>query len=358
MFYWVIFIIFAVFSFIEQCTLIDRAIVRRWFYYAVFFLFCLSFLKWERGSDWDPYLTIFMDGSQYVGEENTEKGFMLFNKVIRHFTNSYTVYLFFQGCIYFTLYLILIRRINDILESFTIRSCYFPILLYDFSIGFAGIFASRSKLAYLICLFSVLYIYKGQLYRFLAAIFIASTIHATSLAFLFAYPLFRSGFDKRFFLLFTVACVAFFGIGAYLEPLFAALDYSRYAGYVKENDSMGIVNFIKWGVLLLIMMVFKYKNNNYLYYGVYKLYMGGLVLFVWCQLYAHLAQRIAALYMSAIIFWIAMLFYSHTLSKRILLLYGLIFYCGMALYGQLNSEYRSLYIPFKFFWETIPVEVY
>lgn len=358
MLYYFIFTLIAIFAFIEQFGSVSKKDIRQFFYLFIGVLFCLSFLKWERGSDWESYYSIFYNGEQFAGDDVTEKGFLFFNKLIRLFTDSYTVYLFFQGAFYYSIYVILIKKINDVLDENTNKTCYFPILLYDFSIGFAGIFASRGKIAYLLCLFSVLYIYKGQLVRFLITIIIASTIHTTSLLFLLAYPLFRSKYTKWTVILFVIGVISLFMLGPSLEPFMNAYNYTRYSSYVESNESLSIVNFLKWGVVLLLAILLKYKKDPLLYWGCLKLYLTGFIIYIWCQMFAHFAQRIAGVYMSVIIFWIAMLFYKYNKNSRIIIFFVLVLYSAVSLYGLLNSEYRNLFIPFKFVWDSFSVDVF
>ncbi len=69
-----------------------------WLYIFSFFLFCLSFLRWRVGTDWDSYYEIYLHPELYA---NMETGFMMINSIGKYYFESYTVTLFIQGILLF-----------------------------------------------------------------------------------------------------------------------------------------------------------------------------------------------------------------------------------------------------------------
>lgn len=59
--------------------------------YFLVFLFCLSFLRWRVGTDWDSYYEIYLHPELYA---NMETGFMMINSIGKNYFESYTVTLF------------------------------------------------------------------------------------------------------------------------------------------------------------------------------------------------------------------------------------------------------------------------
>ncbi|MBX9057734.1 hypothetical protein HCH01_11175 [Parabacteroides distasonis] len=54
-------------------------------------MFCLSFLRWRVGTDWDSYYEIYLHPELYA---NMETGFMMINSIGKNYFESYTVTLF------------------------------------------------------------------------------------------------------------------------------------------------------------------------------------------------------------------------------------------------------------------------
>ena len=99
-FYWIIFVFILVFSFIEIFTSIKQQYKLYMFYIVVLLLFFLSFLRWERGTDWDSYYNIFINEGFRSWDDHTEIGYLYLNKLVRKFTDNYTIFLFVQSFIF------------------------------------------------------------------------------------------------------------------------------------------------------------------------------------------------------------------------------------------------------------------
>lgn len=353
--YWVIFGIIAFFSLIEQYYQNEK-ISLRMFYFIVLILFCLSFLRWERGSDWYSYYYMFLYGPE---SKHTEIGYSSFLRLIRRFTDNYTFFLFLQGAIYYTILISLIKKFNYHIHQVhdNIPNLYSTILLFFYSQDFAGIFAVRSSIAYIICLYAFFDIIEKKVGVFIVKIIIASLFHRSALVFLVAYPLVNYAiFNIKYVSILFVVCVLMFGFSSYYVPFLQKVGFADYVRYIGDtrNSYIGIV---KWGGILVGMVLLRHLYQREIYDGILILFSVGFVLFIWSQLNAPVAQRIAFVFLNISSLW---LFY----IVKIPIKYGnliyifFIIYEAVCLWSLLTGSFGKLFYPYKFFWDTFYVEVF
>lgn len=180
--YYIIFVILALFSAFEVYGL-------RQYESRIFFtlfslaLFVLSFVRWETGTDWYSYLEYFNSLSEWGTEGEFEWGFTRINEFVKIIFDNYTVLLFVLGLILFAFQRSAILKLSP-----------YPItsLLFLWSTTFANVFFVRQSIATVILFFSIQYIQKRKLLKFLLVIGFAMLFHRTSLVFILAwwvYPL-------------------------------------------------------------------------------------------------------------------------------------------------------------------------
>ena len=325
----------------------------------VLVLYCLSFMRWERGTDWLAYYSLFLDGGERrVYDDHTEPGYLFFNRVIAFFTDSYTVFLACWSGVYYILYIILANKVNNLFKGVSIRRCYMPLLLFDFSQGFAGMFAVRSSMAYLICFLAFFYIYEKKPIKFILAILIATSLHVSSAIFVFAYPLYRMQLNKYSISAILLGTFVLFRLSAYYEPILKALSFGGYDEYFGGVERLSIMGSIKWVSAFVALFFIRPMGKSYLYMGTVNIVLVGVIIFIWSQFYTPVAQRLSAVFTQCILIWLGLVCYGYGEKKRLLLLLVLTVFCGISLWSTLNSEYKGLFIPYKFFWDTFPVEVF
>ena len=357
--YWSIFILIVLFSFLEQTCVISKKNAKTIFIFMVLVLYCLSFMRWERGTDWQAYYSFFLDGGERrTYDEHTEPGYLLFNRIVAFFTDSYTVFLACWSGVYYFLYVLLANKINGLFKGKTLRRCYMPLLLFDFSQGFAGMFAVRSTMAYLICFLAFFYIYEKKPLKFIIALLLATSLHVSSAIFILAYPLYRMQLNKISIAAIIIVTFLLFSLGAYYEPILKALNFGGYDEYLGGEERRSVLGSLKWVFAFLALFAFRPMGKNELYGGIVNIVLVGIILFLWSQLYSPVAQRLSLVFTQCILRWLAMVFYGYGEKKRILFLLVIVAFCGVSLWSTLNSDYKGLYIPYKFFWDTFPVEVY
>jgi len=89
-----------VFIFLSVMVLITPSLKMRHRYVAFFFgavvIICLQALRWRTGTDWKPYHDGFMQVLQNYQRKDFEIGYVFLNKIVRNFTDSFTIFLFVE----------------------------------------------------------------------------------------------------------------------------------------------------------------------------------------------------------------------------------------------------------------------
>lgn len=84
LFYYLIWTVFAFFSLIEFCGLNQRD-DRKIFLLLSIFLFFLSFIRWEVGTDWKAYYDFFSVSTNLGSGALFEWGYCRINEIVRFF---------------------------------------------------------------------------------------------------------------------------------------------------------------------------------------------------------------------------------------------------------------------------------
>lgn len=189
-----------------------------------FFLVMLGGIRWKTGTDWEPYLHFFEENVNlksflYVG---FEPGFSFFNFSIKHFTDSYTIYLFIFH------FLVIVPKIY-----FVKKVSYYPlvsILLY-WCIYSGDVVAVRNSLAVSFLLLSIFEIQNKNKKQFILFTLLATSIHYSSIMWFFSYYIYNLNIKKKTWiklLLFSIF-LAFVGNSLYppiIKKLFSGVDNS------------------------------------------------------------------------------------------------------------------------------------
>lgn len=355
--YWSIYLVIALFSLFEiNSTSQKRSLYL--FYIAITVLFCLSFMRWERGTDWKAYYNLFTYGLP-SWDLHTENGYVLFNKIIRYFTDNYTFFLLVQSLVYYSFLISIFRKINLYIQA-NFQSCpylYCTLLLFLFSQNFAGIYMVRSTLAYIICIHAFFDALEHKKICFFSKILIAFFIHRSSLLFLIVYPLINYvELNRKFILILVVCAISLFSFSHYIEPflkMIGFVDYNMYLGGMKA----GIIGIIKWGIVLLTMYLCRGELRLKIYDNLTLIFLIGYLIYVWSCFFAPVAQRIAGLFMDSSLLWLPF-FIIYRLNARNIMYIILVLWGAISLWASLSGSYGELYCPYKFFWDTFNVKVF
>lgn len=148
-----------------------------------FFLICsyvlivvIVGLRWETGTDWEPYLAQFENSTdlKYLFLYNTgmEPGFILLNYFVRILTPNYSIFLLLLAVVMYFFYI----------KSFAKLTKYpqlANLLFFSSTLGLMG--SNRQLLAASIVLYGITYLINSKKIKFIGSIVISFFFHTTSL---------------------------------------------------------------------------------------------------------------------------------------------------------------------------------
>lgn len=178
--YYFTIIVLSLFAFFEinNADNKDVQFVKNWMMSIAYIILVAQMgLRWETGTDWEPYLEMYKNLEQNFewGKEsyfNFEIGYVLFVQLIYKLFDSYSALLFIHAIVYYFF----------IFKSFNYFSRYFfPALLLFYSITLGMLGSSRSLMAVGIGMYSLVFLDKKKYIYFLLFLAIAFSFHTTSL---------------------------------------------------------------------------------------------------------------------------------------------------------------------------------
>lgn len=353
-FYFFIFFILGVFSFLENFyALIGYN--KYLFYLFSFALFCMSFLRWETGTDWSAYVYIFNRSTEWLGDGEFEWGFARLNEIVKIVFDNYNVLLFIFACLLFYLQTKSIATLS-----------IFPItaLFVLWSISFGNVFFIRQSIATVILFYSVQYIQRGSPFKFLLAILFAFSFHRSSLVFLLAWPFYKMEIKTWIYIVGIVLSVVMTVLVSHvlssLGGLMGGIFLSRVETYTTTDD----LTFGSQSSLTEIM-VRGFANKLFIFGLVLVNFNKNKKLFSELKGYLNLYWLSILIYFSTISISIAFIRFSFAFDMFSILLipillnglksgiarfitFTLIFtYCAARMYISINGSYYDLFVPFK-----------
>ena len=278
-FYIIIYVILAIIAVIGCNKIKNQSILT-----AISFILivCLQGLRWRTGTDWLPYENCFELSNKYQ-VPYVEFGYYIFNKIIRCFTNSYTIFLLIECCIVAICQCVfskqfLVKNISATLLYF-FATCIFPI---------------RFTLATAIFLLSYKYIIERKLLKFLLVYIIASSIHQIIVLTLPLYFLCTRDFRAKTLLIIYLGCC---GVGLMTELVFKNItdavtlvfaylptfSQEKALAYLQESGESAsfMSNFVSYinGLLFIGLFLYfkkKFKFNSVRYNVLLNIYVLGL----------------------------------------------------------------------------------
>ncbi|MFV5698713.1 EpsG family protein [Flavobacterium sp. ZT3R17] len=353
-FYFLIFGVLALFSFLEIFGLkkIDNIVL---FSLLSFFLFSLSFLRWETGTDWDAYLDFFNGSTEWFTIGEFEWGYSRINEFVKIFFNNYTFLLFVLAVILFSFQSKAILNFSP-----------YPItsLLILWSTTYANVFFVRQTVATAILFFSIKYIQEKKFWFFLSMIGLAMLFHRTSIVFIFAWWIYKLKLRPLTLVLYVVAS---FCLSVVLGKIFESLgevaggivqqkiDYylsdseNTFGGKtpVAEIIMKGFANKI-FIFAIVTSMLKKITKNEPEFQGYFNLYWAGVVLYFSTVSLSIVLVRLSLVYDMVLIIIIPLVLkYTENTYGRFLLYIMFVFYLLARFYTVLTGNYIELFVPFK-----------
>ena len=320
-----------------------------------FFLFILSFIRWETGTDWENYISFFNSSLEWGNESEFEWGFARSNEFIKIIFDNYSILLFFFGLILFSFQSAAILKFSP-----------YPVtsLLFLWSTVFANVFFVRQSLATVILFFSIKYIKEKKLFKFLFMIFIAMLFHRTSLVFILAWWIFPLKIRPVIMLLFIGFSIM---ISVLLSKVMESLG-GLLGGVVQQKIEMyldsggenfgteasltqiiikGFANKIFiFGLSLFYLDSLEKKGISFR--GYLNLYWLGILLYFSTISISVALVRLSFVYDMVLIILVPIILNNITqVSMRFFIFCIFICYLLLRLYISLVGGYYELFVPFK-----------
>lgn len=350
--YIITFCLFIFFSFLEVRTNLDLKTKNIFYYILYFVLVFLVGLRWETGTDWNPYLNNFLNTTSYqIAAINVllgfEIGYGFFVLLVRSFTNNYTIFLVLHAMLYYYL----IFKANRQLSPFPFVSL---LLFCTSTMGIIG--ANRQLIALAICLCSLNYIIRKKSTKFFLSISVAFLFHTSSLFFL-VYYFFNRDF-KKYLILGAVFFAFIIGKSDLPNLLFTTVGNLLGGAAVSKTDVYGnltddnvsLIGLLRRLAFFTLFFV-NYKTIT-AKFPPYRLLFNGftfglIVYFLFASSVPILAGR-GGFYFNVMECFL--------LSSQLLLLkykkergyiVGILFIYAFLIFFQSISKYSELFIPYK-----------
>lgn len=356
-FYVTIFIFFVFFSFIEIFTK-QKYIAKYLFVFSCLFLFVLSFIRWETGTDWNNYQMYFHYVLRTPYEDDIfESGFRAINYLVRDFTEEYTVLLFVSGIVLFVFHSMAIKELS-----------LYPMLSLTFlySINFANILFVRQSITVAILFYSIKLIIDNKFWKFLFLVLLSTTIHRSAILFIFAWWIFKSKISfKKMLIILASSIVLSYVLKYLLESLLGSFGgtviQNKLETYLSDSYNESVnehVNFTfilikgianKLLVLLGAMYIYKkLKDEDKVFRGLINIYwFASFVYFITISISIALARFAFAFDIVQIILIAYIISYFGNIRSKGIIFVIFLVYATLRLFTLLNSPFQEEFVPYK-----------
>lgn len=257
----------------------------------------LGGIRWNTGTDWNPYYYNFLNSVTYDRAINSpisfEWGFSVLNFLVNKLTGSFTAFLFIF--IFITVYLKFKVLVSRQFISYGLLSLF---IYYCYTIG--DISAWRQALAISIIFYSVFFIIERKIFPFVLCVFLASLFHRSAIICLLMYYLYALNLSKKNML---VLFFAGMGLGVSLFnikvsglniPLLADLElFSAYQEKIDAYNEIGQVSYgqvesslsnfmgyLRKAVFIIPMILLVKKENEVIFRLLNIAIFGSVIYFV------------------------------------------------------------------------------
>lgn len=318
------------------------------------YLYVLSFIRWETGTDWGTYYTYFTNSSNIGSNSDFEPLFAFINIFANNVSGEYTFCLFI---------------LSSILFYFQTKGIYkmsiYPLTSLFMLVGiqFANVNYVRQWIAAVILFYSIYYIQQRKFLPYLILLIIAACFHRTSLIFLFAWWIYHLRLSKKTMVILMCVSVVFSSVIAMLFEsiggMFGEVIQYKLSVYMDDFDQTegtgfsSIMTIVK-GVLnkclvffVILFFIDKIVEKYPCVRGYFNLYWFGIILYFSLVGINIIFVRFSYAYDLMLVVLFPYLFsVIHKNSNRIFVWGILSIYLMMRMYVYLNS-YIELFVPFK-----------
>lgn len=320
-------------------------------------------LRWETGTDWVPYKELFdtlqLNWTFLINIYHFDIGYVIFNAIIKFFTNNYSIFLLADAALAIGLLAYLLNKIS-----------FYPnlsLLLFYTNFMIAQFMGSnRRMISMVLILWSLYYIATSKRNKSILFTVFAFLFHRASIISLLAFliPKQLISIHKTIILLLSAFVIGIAQIPAriiefavkHLDnlthiPIVEAMAFYSENGEEHLATSSGsIVIATTFAVIKRGIFIFFYsyiiKHNKVdpltiFFYNVYIISFTGYLLFV-----GSFFQMLTAFFAFAEIILIGRIYrYTNIFQKKILC-FTIIFFCILQINNALNI-YPDLYLPYK-----------
>ena len=345
---------FLSFSLINESYFVNKKFKDTLTYSCLFILIIQFGLRWETGTDWEPYFNHFNSfaGLTSIILSDFEYGYGLFEFTISYFTNNYSILLIIHSIIFYLL----------VITSFKKYSPNIFLTLMLFYTAFMGVVGSnRQLLAVAVCLYSIEFILKKRPLFFTLLIIVATSFHSTAFVFIFCYFLNFNIKNISFLTLIIFSII----IGRTELPLLIINRISGLFGdllsfklnfYIQNSSeamlekSLTFIGFVKRMLFLACFYYTKNKLNlKFKYYNLlFNIYLMGLIIYFLFSNSLLIFVNRGSLYFNIMepLLLTLQLYVFKDRRIRILCVISL-FILSIGLFFQSISAYTDLFIPYK-----------
>jgi hypothetical protein len=255
------------------------------FYFVILILF--SGLRWQTGTDWDPYIEYFTTQDNY---RFFELGYVLLTALIKTFTDSYTVFLLIDAALALIPVWWVMKKENGC--NPLSLAIFVP---YYYTVNYLG--SNRRIIAMGLCMLALIPLQNRKLKHFIILCMLAFCFHRSASVFLLAWPIFHGRPGKKGYAI-LAACIISMAIWnpiVHLLPMIPGnsgiVIVQRLLTYSSNNNINPTTNYAlqdslslaKRGAFLLLIAFGLSKvtgSEKSKYTGYINLYLASLFLYV------------------------------------------------------------------------------
>lgn len=304
--------------------------------------------RWRTGTDWEPYWESFTKPNSAT--DFAEAGYLLINRLVGLFTDSYTVFLLIQ-CgfgLYSTYRFSRFCAVNNIAM----------MMLYSLA---TTIFPIRMTTAVAIYMFAYQYIVKRELIKYLLVSAISISIHTASVVALPAYFLVNRHYkDLTIIIVYIASCVfgllssVVFGgimdISVLLYAYMGDMAQHKMEAYVVENQGEEMLSLLSYLNALFFIIIFLYIRKKHfkeaeVYNVLLNMYVLGIAFNrVTNNAIPYLARTTAFFAAGFIVMLLLWIERQHSVRRAILILL-LTIYASTFYFAQID-KFKDVFVPY------------
>ncbi|WP_164123650.1 EpsG family protein [Sphingobacterium sp. xlx-130] len=338
---------------------------------AIFFLcslvlFFMSWLRWERGTDWNNYL-LFFNYVNAAKETGLEWGFIKLTELSKLIHDDYTLFMLLQAIIIYWCMTNSLRKYSN-----------YPLisLLLWFSFSFAGLFFVRQTIAIALVFYSFRYLMERRIFFFCVFVILASLFHRSALIILPFYYISTLELSRKQLLIILILS---FGASSLAKGLFSTLSFignaaisSRLDDYLDQSQlsSFGskfspFETMVRGSIYrvfyLLIFIAYFYQDilKNRVLLILFNLYFWGAVIFILLVPISTAMIRLSSYFDIAHIILVPLLMAQFKGNKKGELILIFLVLISFVRFIGVVTGYEELYIPYKWiFNKELPVKTF